>query len=259
MFDVTNSLRLPSFLVGVNLERRVESASFLGEHRRAMAKVAGAGATPVDFVSADGVVPANEVELLPPEPVEGAPPPPAPEPPPAPVIDLSRLEAAIDRLRMFSDQLAAEARSDALELGLMIARKVVEGELAVNADRLFGVVKSAVARVGESRRIVVRMAPEDADLLNGVTAPGGTPAAAPAEAAADGSGPASAPATVPAQPPASARLSRGAAKVEIIADPTLTRGDCLVEGEHLSVDARLDVKFAEIRRALMESAWEEQR
>jgi flagellar assembly protein FliH len=148
---------------------------------------------------------------------------------------------------MLSDRLASEARSDALELGLMIARKVVEGELAVNADRLISVVKSAVSRVGESRRIVVHLAPEDADVLNGH---GQTGHAGAKDSTEGGAAPVAAPSPIE-------RLGRGAAKIEVVADPSLSRGDCVVEGDHLSVDARLDAKFAEIRRALMESAWEE--
>jgi hypothetical protein len=231
--DVSANLRIPTFLEGVVLERKVESAGFLGEHRRAMARA----------VSMEGAAPAPEPmemvpemppveEMAPPEPVVPAEvlPPAPPPPPPAPVIDMSRMEAAIDRLRLLSERLAAEARSDVLELGLMVARKVVEGELSVNADRLIGVVKSAVARVGESRRIVVHLAPEDVELLQAGKEPGA----------------------------ALEKLSRGAAKVEVVADPSLSRGDCVVDGDHLNVDARLDAKFAEIRRALLESAWDDE-
>ena len=240
MFDVSTKLRLPAFLEGVNVDRKVEAAGFLAEHSRALAGVAAndvrvGGAAPATIPGVDDLI-----ELVDPAAMAtigvGAPAPAAPAPPPPPVIDYSRLEAAVDRLRLLSERLASEARSDALELGLMIARKVVEGELAVNADRLINVVKSAVSRVGESRRIVVHLAPEDAELFNGGR-----------EAAAG----------EPTATAAMERIARGAAKVEVVADASLSRGDCLVEGEHLSVDARLDAKFAEIRRALLESAWEE--
>jgi hypothetical protein len=232
--DVSANLRVPTFLEGVTLERKIESASFLGEHRRAMARAVSLDGTPppaavappevslVEELEAPAEVVAAEVVA---PPVELPPP-----PPPAPVIDMSKLEAAIDRLRLLSERLVAEARSDVLELGLMVARKVVEGELSVNADRLIGVVKSAVNRVGESRRIVVHLAPEDVDLLQGGKPEPGT---------------------------ALDRLSRGAAKVEVVPDATLSRGDCVVEGDHLTVDARLDAKFSEIRRALLESAWDQ--
>ncbi|HEY0706798.1 MAG TPA: FliH/SctL family protein [Polyangia bacterium] len=252
MIDPANNLRLPSFLVGVNVERKVESAGFLGEHKRAMAKAASLdGSADLRRAEAAAAAPAQEFyEVSGLEPSEAMatamsvmqqqqqPQPPAP----APVIDMSRMEAAIDRLRLLSERLAAEARSDVLELGLMIARKVVEGELSVNADRLIGVVKSAVSRVGESRRIAVHLAPEDAEMLTG----------GPEEAGTDGSGAAA------AVPSALLRLSRGAAKIEIVPDASLSRGDCVVEGDHLSVDATLDTKFGEIRRVLLETAWEEQ-
>jgi flagellar biosynthesis/type III secretory pathway protein FliH len=247
MVDPANNVRIPGFLAGVNLERKVESAGFLGEHRRAMIKTAAldggadarsveAGRGPADeFYEVTGLEPsgvAAGVAIMQQQQQVQV-------PVPAPVVDMSRMEAAIDRLQLLSERLAAEARSDALELGLMIARKVVEGELSVNADRLIGVVKSAVRRVGESRRIVVHLSPEDAEMLTG------KPANDSAEAD-------KAPVSN-----AITRLSRGAAKIEVLPDATLSRGDCVVEGDHLSVDATLDTKFAEIRRALLETAWED--
>jgi hypothetical protein len=247
LFDVSTSCRLPAFLEGVNIERKVESAGFLVEHHRAMTGAAANDVRPVDL-NAGGVDAVDQLlDLSNPHAVgaTGAAPAPAqPAVPAAPLFDMSRLDAAVDRLRMLSDRLATEARSDALELGLMIARKVVEGELAVNADRLISVVKSAVARVGESRRIVVHLAPEDAEIING-------PRGNVGDSGKDGGE-----AGVPAQTGLE-RIGRGAARIEVVADPSLSRGDCLVEGDHLSVDARLDAKFAEIRRALMESAWED--
>ncbi len=234
LFEITGQqLRRPAFLEGVQTGSRVATAAFLAEHKKAFAAVAPEvkpadltsplTAAPMPTEEIADLAPAVEVEVLPPAP---------PTPPPAPIVDMSRMEAAIDRLRMLSDRLAAEARADVLELGLMVARKVVEGELAVNADRLIGVVKSAVSRVGESRRIVVHLCPEDAELLNGIDAGKST---------------------------ALDRIGRGSAKIEIVTDESLGRGDCVVEGEHLSVDATLDAKFAEIRRALMEAAWEDGR
>ena len=255
MFDVSNNLRLPAFLEGVNIDRKVESAGFLVEHRRALSGAAANDVRPADLTQDAGAAALDQLIGAPgmaglahAGAVAGAQAVSAPVPPPGPAFDMSRLDAAVDRLRMLSDRLATEARSDALELGLMIARKVVEGELAVNADRLISVVKSAVAKVGESRRIVVRLAPEDAQVING------GPVAASGAAGATGSDGAGG---SPAGPSALERIGRGAARIEVVADSTLSRGDCRVEGDHLSVDATLDAKFAEIRRALMESAWEE--
>ena len=242
MAEISNNLRMPSFMNGVNVDRKVESAGFLGEHRRAMAKAAALDgsaearrAASMELTHGDELYDLEMQAGQPSNAVAVAPPP----APPAPVVDMSRMEAAIDRLRLLSERLSAEARSDALEIGLMIARKVVEGELSVNADRLIGVVKSAVSRVGESRKIVVHLSPEDAELLTGKP---------PVEGETGGA---------PQGPTGLARISRGAAQVEIVADATLSRGDCLVQGDHLSVDATLDTKFGEIRRALLETAWQE--
>ena len=145
-------------------------------------------------------------------------------PPPPPPVDLSRLEAAVDRLRMLSDRLAAEVRADAVEVAIMLARKIVEGEITMNVDRLLGSVRSAVRRVGESRRIIVRLCPEDAEALN---------------AATKGN---------------YAELGGGVARVEIISDASFGRADCVVEGDLGEVDARLDSRLNELRRALTDGA-----
>ena len=52
-------------------------------------------------------------------------------------------------------------------------------------------------------------------------------------------------------------LTVGSAQVEIVPDHTLSRGDCVVEGDLGAVDARLDTRMAELRRALAESVREE--
>jgi hypothetical protein len=261
MFDVSTNVRMPAFLQGVNVDRKVGSAGFLDEHRRAMTGIAANDVQPLDMTAPSGGTAAIDqlIDMSRPGAVAagaaGLAAPAAAAPAPAhPPIDMSRLDAAVDRLRLLSDRLASDARSDALELGLMIARKVVEGELSVNADRLISVVKSAVSKVGESRRITVRLAPEDAAMMTGASAPkklssdgGGSDPGATTDLAV----------AAPASPSPLERIGRGAAKIEVIADPSLSRGDCMVEGDHLSVDATLNAKFAEIRRSLMESAWED--
>jgi hypothetical protein len=158
--------------------------------------------------------------------------PPAFTPPmmaPPPVIDLSRLEAAVDRLRMLSDRLTAEVRADAVEVAIMLARKIVEGEITVNVDRLLSTVRSAVRRLGESRRITVRLCPQDAEAINNATSRN------------------------------MAELSGGGvALIEVVAEPSFGRGDCVVDGDLGSVDARLDTRLHELRRALLDGAAEEQ-
>ncbi len=48
------------------------------------------------------------------------------------------------------------------------------------------------------------------------------------------------------------------AEIELLPDPALGRGDCVVEGELGTVDGRLSVRLEEVRRALLATVLEEQ-
>jgi flagellar assembly protein FliH len=132
---------------------------------------------------------------------------------------LERVAAAVEMLRAQADHLAEQARADAIEIGFQVARKVLEAELRSGPEALFALVRSAVRRAGESRRVAVRLAPEDAALLASDAGRG----------AVDGV---------------------TAARIEWIPDPSLQPGDCLVETDFGQVDGRLGTRFAEIRRAV---------
>jgi hypothetical protein len=230
MSQISAIPRLPSFLQGYQSETPVISPAFSGELRSQSAAGGRVRMVPVDTGAARAAELAPQVlpeeillhQAMTASAVAHAPPP----PPPAPVVDMSRMDAAVDRLRMLSDRLAADMRNDALEVAMMLARKIVEGELTSNVDKMMGTVRSAVRRLGESRRITVRLSPEDAELLS------------------------------KGNQPSSELGGLSAAKVEVVADAALGRGDCLVEGDLGSVDARLDTRFAELRRAIAEDAAE---
>ncbi len=132
---------------------------------------------------------------------------------------MEKVDAALSMLRAQADHLAEQARSDAIEIGFQVARKILETELRQSPEALFALVRSAVRRAGESRRIVVRLAPDDAALLRSED---GRPAL-------DGV---------------------TAARVEYLPDPSLQRGDCLVETDFGQVDGRLSTRLSEIRRAV---------
>jgi hypothetical protein len=229
MSQISAIPRLPSFLQGYQSEAPVISPAFSGELRSQSAAAARLRSVPGEAPMARAAEVAPQAlpdEILLHQAMAVSTAAHAPPPPPAPVIDMSRMDAAIDRLRMLSDRLAADTRNDALEVAMMLARKIVEGELTTNVDKMMGTVRSAVRRLGESRRITVRLSPDDADLLS------------------------------KGNQPSSELGGLSAAKVEVVADATLKRGDCLVEGDLGSVDARLDTRFAELRRAIAEDASE---
>jgi flagellar assembly protein FliH len=180
-----------------------------------------AGAPPRPFSPAARAAPAAKAEPAQPP---AATPPPAPAPPP-PDVEALRREAlekvagAVETLRAQAERLAEQARSDALEIGFQVARKILDAELRSGPEALFALVRGAVRRAGESRRIAIRLAPDDAATLQGAAGKG----------ALDGP---------------------SAARIEIVADASLERGDCVVDTDFGQVDGRLGTRLAELRRAV---------
>jgi flagellar assembly protein FliH len=172
-----------------------------------------------------GRPPAEAGPSRPPAPAPEPPPPPPAPPVPSPgaVEFAERVAAAVSALRLTGERLAEQARSDALELALLLARRIVEGELQTNVEPLFGIVRSVVRRVGESRRATVRLSPGDA-----------------ARVEQGGHG----------------QLFSGISigQVDVVADPSLSPGDCMVDADFGTVDARLDTRLDELRRLLDEAA-----
>jgi flagellar biosynthesis/type III secretory pathway protein FliH len=148
-------------------------------------------------------------------------------PAPAPAPDalalrreaMARVEGALATLRAQADHLAEQARSDAIEIGFQVARKILEVQLHHDAEPLFALVRSAIRRAGESRRIVVRAAPEDVPLLE-------------SEAGRASAG------------------GLSAVRIELVADASLRHGDCVVDADFGQVDGRLSTRLTEIRRAV---------
>src|SRR5688572_27851742 len=64
----------------------------------------------------------------------------------------NRLGSAVEMLRTTSERLAAEARSDALEVGFLIAKRILETELTTSPEPLVALVRSTTPRRGGPRR-----------------------------------------------------------------------------------------------------------
>jgi flagellar assembly protein FliH len=133
-----------------------------------------------------------------------------------------RTSAAIEVLRATADRLAAEARTDALEIGFLVARRILEMELSASPEPLVSLVRTAVRRLGESRKIAIHLSPSDAQAISAVIEGRGAQAVVPASIS----------------------------KVEIVPDGSLGRGDCLVEGDLVTVDGRINARIEELRRVL---------
>lgn len=111
--------------------------------------------------------------------------------------------------------MAQQARSDALELGLLVAKKILEREVSTNHEALFALIKSAIRRVGEARTTTVRLNPTDAQRIE-----------------------------------TQKEFALTLGEVTIEADESLAPGDVMVDTEHHTVDGRLATRLEEVARAL---------
>ena len=144
---------------------------------------------------------------------------------PPPDIEALRREAmervgdAVRSFRLEAERLAEQARADAIEVAFQVAARILEAEVKANPETLFSLVRSALRKAGDSRRIALRLSPGDAASLQGDFD----------------------------------RVGRGdlsAARVEIVPDPTLGPGDCLVDTDFGQVDGRLATRLGEAKRAV---------
>ncbi len=139
-------------------------------------------------------------------------------PPPPQGLD-PRVAVAVESLRHASQHLAEQARQDALEVGLLVARRILEHEIQTDPRHLMAIIRDTLQRLGETREVTVRLSPEDLERLGKL------------EGEARG----------------------GIAQVKLEADPTLSLGDCCVESDMGSVDNRLQDRIAEAGRLLRET------
>lgn len=208
--------RAPTFLE--QIRGRVDRATFSGASTTGIQPFferQGDAARQVDIPEMDTSV----VEPL-------APPLPPPIPQPGPEF-AERLAKAVGELRRTGERLAEQTTADALELATLIAGRIIEGELKTNPAALTGLIRSAIARLGESRKVQLRLHPTDA---------------ANVQAAGD------------AGPLAGVSVGR----IEIRPDATLSRGDCIVDGEQGTVDGRVATRMEEVRRILTRALSEEE-
>jgi flagellar assembly protein FliH len=200
-----SAVRKPSFLSNVSHQDSAQRANF-------------AVAAPPH------VRPAVEPPAPKPQPAAQHAPPPAPQ---IQIIDprpemLARLQVAIDKLRHEGERLAEAARADTLEIAFHIARRILEQELRSSPDALFALVRTAVRRAGEVRRVLIRVHPGDVAALEGEAGK-------------------------------KALQQITVARVDIVGDATLSPGDVIVESAEARVDGRIDSRLSELKRAVSDS------
>lgn len=144
---------------------------------------------------------------------------------PAPAAQMSeeaarRVGQAIGELRRLSERLGADLAANALEIGCLLARRILEVELKTDPALRTALVRAAVARLGAAQKIKIRLSPTDREAVEAAAGDGGLSGV-------------------------------GLAQIEIVADTNLTPGDCLVESDAAMVDGRLGTRLEELRRVCM--------
>ncbi|MBS1869763.1 MAG: hypothetical protein JSS99_08870 [Actinobacteria bacterium] len=129
---------------------------------------------------------------------------------------LAALEAARLELDALRDATADAVERDAVSLAVSLAEKVVAGALAVEPERVLDVVRGALRRLGERRRVTVLVHPDDLELVR---------------AAAGGF----------------AGELGGIEHCEVQAERRLSRGGAVVRTDEGQVDASIETQLARAR------------
>jgi flagellar assembly protein FliH len=83
---------------------------------------------------------------------------------------LAALESAHAELLALRDATAEAVERDAVELAVQLAEKIVAGALAVEPERVLDVVRGALRRLAERRRVTVLVHPDDLELVRSAAA-----------------------------------------------------------------------------------------
>lgn len=127
-----------------------------------------------------------------------------------------RLQALVAHLAKPLEQLDAEVEQALAELAMGVARRLIGAELAASPEQVVGMVREALAAVPPYQRNVrVEAHPEDVALLKEQL-----------------------------QPPPDADAFK------VVADPSLSAGDCRIVTESSSIDGRIESRMRSVAQTL---------
>jgi flagellar assembly protein FliH len=129
---------------------------------------------------------------------------------------LGALQAAAEEIAALRDASAEALERDAVELALQLAEKLVSGALAIEPERVLDVVRGALRRLAERRRVTVLVNPADLDAVR---------------AAADGF---------------AAELG-GVEHCEVQAERRITRGGAVVRTDEGQIDVSVETQLQRAR------------
>jgi flagellar assembly protein FliH len=127
---------------------------------------------------------------------------------------LRRLAQTLDELRSLRGAMVRQTEQQMVQLALAIAKRILRRETSIDQDLLVAMARVALERLGDSGAATIRLNPED--YAHTVQRHGDHWAGA---------------------------------RVNVMADPSVSRGGCLVESDFGVVDAGVEAQFDQVARA----------
>ncbi|HVN80272.1 MAG TPA: FliH/SctL family protein [Terriglobia bacterium] len=133
---------------------------------------------------------------------------------------LKQYALTLEELGNLRTQVLSASEREVVRLALEIARKVVKREVTIDEDIILALVKVAMKRLGEESVMTVRLNPRDVQSI--------------------------------------LRLRNGAGgsvlseAIQLVEDPLISRGGCLIETESGIIDGRVEEQFREIEKGFFE-------
>jgi flagellar assembly protein FliH len=163
-----------------------------------------------------------------------------------------RLCTLLDQVGAAFHQFCRDQMPALAALAAEAAEKLMAGQLAAEPERITAIVQHALDHVTASSWIIVRLHPEDLELVRADTAP----ATAPAGDRTPRSAPMLSESAHPCTHPGEQTLALPGCLpvVHLHADATVERGGCRIESEQGEVDATVSGRVARLADALREVA-----
>lgn len=135
------------------------------------------------------------------------------------VADLrSQLVRSLDELEQLYAAIATRVEKDLVRLAIEIARKIVNRAVNTDPDVAITLARVALERLHPRAVATVRVNPEDFNWVS-----------------------------------EHKQQLGNYCTIDLVADPSIARGGCLVQSEHGDVDARIDQQFAAVERGFFEA------
>lgn len=130
---------------------------------------------------------------------------------------LRKLSTTIEELGQLRTDIIQRTERQMVQLALSIARRIVQREISLDRSLLVAMARVAVERLGGHASATIRLHPDDyAAIVAGLSAESETP------------------------------------HVQVVADPAVQRGGCLVDSDFGFMDVSPDAQFDELARRLLE-------